>query len=327
MTETYFSTLPVNSLPEGIATEAQLWDEIMKKMVYSSPSQLFPLIKEIHGKSYPPGTVVTPLATEYSMEHSDSGTISSIRSDITVLIANRDIYPFECEINYNGTMVMRMYEYDTHIALSYSDCSSSKMELHYPHSAVLYLQDNKNIPEHLTCTLHLPDGTVCEYKVPTVKVQSYSLDDIKEKHLSILIPFLPLRFRKELQQKNISYENIRNRLTSFFNDTILMLREEVANGYVNSQSCETILFLLQKAFIRVTESKPALQKEVLTMTAPIIELEIDKYQERYNRMVHEREELEHQFTEKLAAKDQTIADKDMRIAELEKALAEKISNT
>ncbi len=77
MTTTFYSTLPVSGLPEGIATEAQLWDEIMKKMVYSAPTQLFPLIKEIHGKTYPPDTSVIPLATEYSVERVDSETISS----------------------------------------------------------------------------------------------------------------------------------------------------------------------------------------------------------------------------------------------------------
>ncbi len=319
MTKTYCSSLPINDLPEGIATEAHLWDEIMKKMVYSAPTQLFPLIEEIHGKTYPPSTSVVPLATEYSVEHIDSDTISSIRSDITVLIAGRDIYHFECEIDFDGTMIMRMYEYDTHIALSYPNYSGSKMELHYPHSAVLYLQNNKNIPEYLTCTLHLPDDTVCEYRVPTLKVQSYSLDEIKTKHLSILIPFLPLRFRKVIQKKNISYENIANRLTSFLEETILILREEATSGFVSNEYCETILFLLQKSLIRVTQARPDLQKEVLRMTAPILELEIDKYQKRYHEDLEKITALE----KELASSKQTIVDRDKRIAELEKELAEK----
>ncbi len=333
MTKTFYSTLPVSGLPKGIATEAQLWDEIMKKMVYSAPTQLFPLIKEIHGKTYPPDTPVVPLATEYSVERVDSGTISSIRSDITVLIAARDIYHFECEIGFDGTMVMRMYEYDTHIALSYPIYSGSKLELNYPRSAVLYLQNNKNIPEYLTCTLHLPDDTVCEYRVPTLKVQSYSLEEIKSKHLSILIPFLPLRFRKEIQKENISYENIMNRLTSFLEEIILILREEVASGLISNECCETILFLLQKSLIRVTQPKPDLQKEVLRMTAPILELEIDKYQLEHKRLLQEVAERDQMLADKdqtIADKDQTIADKDQtiadnykRIAELERALAEK----
>ena len=39
-------------LPENLSTEAQLWDEILKKETFLMPEQLFPLIKEIYGKSY-----------------------------------------------------------------------------------------------------------------------------------------------------------------------------------------------------------------------------------------------------------------------------------
>ncbi len=326
MTQTYYSSLSVSGLPNGIKTEAQLWDEIMKKMVYSIPEQLFPLIEEIHKKSYPPNTVITPLATEYSIQRVDTGTISSIRSDITVLIANRDIYHFECEIGYDGSMIVRMYEYDTHIALSYPPNLTSNMELNYPRSAVLYLQDNPGIPDTLTCTLHLPDNTVCEYKVPAVKVQSYTLEDIKSKHLYILIPFLPLRFRKEIQQKNISYENILNRLTSFAEESILILREATEHGWISSYCCETILSLLQKALIRVTEPKADLQKEVLHMTAPILELEIEKYQLEHKRLLQEVADRDKALAEKdqtIADNAKTIADNAKRIAELERALAEK----
>ena len=45
-------------LPENLTTEAQLWDEIMKKEAFLMPEQLLPLIKEVHGKTYPKGTEI-----------------------------------------------------------------------------------------------------------------------------------------------------------------------------------------------------------------------------------------------------------------------------
>ena len=39
-------------MPENLSTEAQLWDEIMKKETFLMPEQLFPLIKEVHGKAF-----------------------------------------------------------------------------------------------------------------------------------------------------------------------------------------------------------------------------------------------------------------------------------
>lgn len=40
-----------NGLPDEISTEAQLWDLIIKKITYTSPQLLFPLIYEIYGKN------------------------------------------------------------------------------------------------------------------------------------------------------------------------------------------------------------------------------------------------------------------------------------
>lgn len=185
-------------LPENLSTEAQLWDEIMKKETFLMPEQLLPLIKEVHGKTYERGTDIRPLATEFSVERSDTKKITSIRADITVIVAERDIYHFECEIHNDGTMVMRMFEYDVHIALSYRKEMSGEMVLQFPHSAVLYLQDNGNTPEELNCAIRFQDGGTYVYRVPVLKVQAYTIEEIKEKHLCVLIPFLPLRFRKRI---------------------------------------------------------------------------------------------------------------------------------
>lgn len=145
-----------DGLPEDLSTEAQLWDEILKKEAFVMSEQLFPLIREIHGKSYERGSTIRPLATEFSVERADTKRISSIRADITLLVCECDIYHFECQLEYDGTMVLRMFEYGAHVALSYpspttSGSGDSQMLLTFPHSAVLYLQDTRNTPNCLQC--------------------------------------------------------------------------------------------------------------------------------------------------------------------------------
>ena len=137
------------------------------------PEQLFPLIKEIHGKVYEKGTEISPLATEFSVQRSDTKEITSIRADITVLVDKKDIYHFECEIENDGTMVMRMFEYDVHIALSYSEIADE--------------------------------------------------EEIKEKHLCVLIPFLPLRFRKKMPPVKKNCSVTKEESTPFYEEIILLL--------------------------------------------------------------------------------------------------------
>ena len=290
-------------LPENLSTEAQLWDEIFKKEVFLIGEQLLPLIKEVYGKAYPRGVSIKPLATEYSVDRTESGKISSIRADITVIITGTDIYHFECEIEKDGTMVIRMLEYDIHIALSYAKTDETgNYNIHFPYSAVLYLQTNRTVPDTLNCQITFQDGSTHTYSVPVVKVQSYSLEEIHQKHLCVLIPFLPLRFRKALDSKK---GITKNELTDFFHQIIIMLDDEVENGYLTDRNRKTILSLLSKSLIRVFYKNDELLKEVMTLTEPILELEFEKV-----------ERLE---KEKAALQDENTTLQD-RCAKLEKEL-------
>lgn len=282
-------------LPENLSTEAQLWDEIMKKETFLMPEQLLPLIKEVHGKDYLKGTSIRPLATEFSVERSDTKEITSIRADITVIVAAKDIYHFECEIQNNGTMVMRMFEYDVHIALSYKQEKEQGMVLNFPYSAVLYLQENGNIPDELSCQIRFGDGGTYQYKVPTIKVQSYSLEEIKEKHLSVLIPFLPLRFRRKHAMRKKAPNVGKEELTSFYQQLILLLEEEVDAGYLSETNRNTIISLLNKSLIRVFYRNEDLLKEVVEMTEPILELEFEKYEKVIAKQARDLQEKDKQI--------------------------------
>lgn len=305
-------------LPENLSTEAQLWDEIMKKETFLMPEQLLPLIKEVHGKTYERGTDIRPLATEFSVERLDTKEITSIRADITVIVAERDIYHFECEIHNDGTMVMRMFEYDVHIALSYRKEMSGEMVLQFPHSAVLYLQDNGNTPEELNCAIRFQDGGTYVYRVPVLKVQAYTIEEIKEKHLCVLIPFLPLRFRKRISGRKKEQGVQKEELTSFYRQLILVLEEEVEAGYLSETNRNTIISLLGKSMIRVFYRNEALLKEVVEMTEPILELEFEKYE----KVIAEQARVLSEKDKTLSEKDKILSEKDNEIQELKKKISE-----
>lgn len=316
-------------LPESLSTEAQLWDEIMKKETFLMPEQLFPLIKEVHGKEYPRTANIRPLATEYSVERMDTREISSVRADITVLVEDKDIYHFECEMQKDGTMIIRMFEYDIHIAISYAQEHAGKYTIRFPHSAVLYLQNSDSMPDSLSCPVVFQDGSTHEYQVPVIKVQAYSLEEIQQKHLCVLIPFLPLRFRKFLPP---SVKKIQTgQLTDFYQQIILILEQEVADGYLTENNRKAILSLLNKSMIRVFYKDQSLLEEVITLTEPILELEFEKIERLKKELIAERDQREKELAAEREKTEKALAaEKERRKKELaaereskEKALASK----
>lgn len=194
----------VRELTPEVRRQYFLWDEIMKREIELYPRLILPVVKEIFHREYPEGGEVTLLSTEYTVSRvheSGEKLLHAIRSDLLLKIG-RELYHFECQIEKDGKMVFRMLEYDLHIALTHGKGGECPEEfaVSFPKSAVLYLGNEENVPEYESCVLHFQDGTEHLYKVPVLRVQGYSPEELEERHLNILMPFLPVRFRERIKK-------------------------------------------------------------------------------------------------------------------------------
>ncbi|MGN0412008.1 MAG: hypothetical protein ACI4FV_03145 [Lachnospiraceae bacterium] len=297
-----------NSATSTFSMEENIWDEIIKSITEKMPLQLLPLIEEVFHKHYPPGTTVKLLSTDHIVPTKDSTHhMSRISTDITILIQN-DIYHIECQMNHDKEMVVRMIEYDFHIALQHGimQDKSGIYTLQFPSSVVMYPGTNSQIPDKLLCNVLFPDGSTHQYSVPTVKVQTYSLEEIRTKHLTLFIPFMLLSFRPRLSSKQnpITLKE----LTDYVGELILILEAELHNGNLTVTQFLDYIKLINYSAVRVFHAHEQYQQEVYNMTKSILSLPSDKI-----------DELEDAIAEKdaaIAEKDATIADQGATIESL-----------
>lgn len=301
-----------NTKPDG----TKLWDEILKAIVDSMPEQLFPLFKEVYGKDYPKGSPTALLATESSTYQENTNAPPSSRlSDITLLVNCMDYYHLECQTHNEPEMVIRMVAYDLHFAMQHTTSkvkSSNEITMHFPHSLVIYLEKNQQIPSFLRCRIIFQDGSEHIYQVPTVKVQSYSLEEIHEKHLNVLIPYVLLRLRPKLKP-DVKHPLTKKELTEFVDKVIFILTDELNNGYLTRREFDDYINLFRFAADRIfkNEKHAKYREEVDRMTKPLIELP----SVREKRLRAENNALR-------AEKDAALAEKDAVLAENEAVLAE-----
>ena len=127
-------------------------------------------------------------------------------------------------------MLVRFFEYDTQIALDEGNIKGNVLTVTLPHSAVLFLRHHKSTPDTLKTRIITPGGT-SEYDIRVMKSQQYTLEEIFEKNLLLLIPFYifshETRFeqyekdeikRKALQEE---YEQIKNKLEELLNQGVI----------------------------------------------------------------------------------------------------------
>ena len=96
-------------------------------------------------------------------------------------------------------------------------------------------------------------------------------------------------------------------MLSSLQNSILILEQEVEEGYLTENKRKAILSLLSKSMIRVCYKDEKLLKEVLRLTEPILELEFEKV-----------ERLEREFEEKMAK--QVAEQVEKQVAERQKEL-------
>ena len=309
-------------LDPAVLDGTKLWDEILKAIVSAMPSQLFPLFKEVYGREYPKDTPIVVLGSETSSFQEDSnGPPGSTLMDIALLVAGTDYYHLECQMKNDNEMVIRMFAYDVRFAITHSKAvhqDTGEITLYFPHSMVIYPEKNDAVPDHLRCRVVFQDNSEHIYKVPTVKIQTYSLKEIKEKHLTMFIPYTILRLRPRIKA-NPKHPLTRKELTEFVEEAIFVLKEELSDGYLTELEYQDYVRLFYFAIDRVLRQHPQLREEAHQMTEPMIKLPSVIIKELQAELADKDAELADKDAE-LADKDAELADKDAEIKRLKELL-------
>ena len=315
---------------------SMLWDEILKAIVDAMPEQLFPLFKEVYGKEYPDGTPITLLATESSTyREAPNAPPGSRLSDIALLVNGTDYYHLECQMRNDREMVIRMVAYDLHFAMQYTIHEADEnggYTMHFPRSAVIYPEKNEKLPEYLRCRIIFQDETEHIYEIPTVRIQSYSLQEIHEKHLNLFIPYVLLRLRPKLDPER-KFPLEKKELTDFVDKVMIILENELEEGYLTQLEYDDYINLFRRAAEKILEIHADFRKEVDLMTKPMIELpsvlqkrlydEIDSLNANKKTLIADNEALAADRDALIADKDALAADRDALIADKDALIADK----
>ena len=200
------------------------YDDAFRTMLQECKTLIIPVVNEIFGTDYNEKVKIDFeeneifIYREEEMKKRITDSSFSITSEV-----QKKFYHLECQSTVNGSMVVRMFEYDSQIALKHREEEGNVLNLKFPESAVLYLRNNKNTPDSLKVNIETPGGNV-SYDIKTLKVKEYSLDEIFEKKLLFLIPFYIFTYESELEKINCSEERL-SRLIIEYNNIVERLEE------------------------------------------------------------------------------------------------------
>lgn len=192
-----------------------IFDDVFRTMLERMPGLIIPVINEVFHTTYGEDEKIEQYRNEH---HTASGEVIA---DSYIGIRDK-LYHAECQSTKDSRMSIRMIEYDFSMALEHAEKREDMYELNFPQSCVLYLRHDRTTPEQLQVKVNMPGGEHVIYRIPTVKVQEYTRDEIFQKKLLFFLPFYIMRYEKELagigkepaRLENLvkEYEGIRKRL-------------------------------------------------------------------------------------------------------------------
>lgn len=259
------------------------YDDVFRTLVNDLPRVTLKLINEMFSLSlsekYSGNEKVEQLLNESFLEQQDGEQNKRI-TDTRIRVYGHDIkqYHIECQSTPDGSITVRMFEYDSQIALQESTRSTQQLVVNYPNSGILFLRWTDETPDSILVTINTPGGTV-SYSIPSLKIGDYTVEDVIKKELYFLIPFYLFNYEKLIKRESNTKTRGKNKagLENIKRDYIRIkeyLVESCYNGLIDEYEMLTIRDMVKKVLNNLSKKAESVKKEVTDiMGGKILEYE------------------------------------------------------
>lgn len=238
-------------------------------------------------------------------------------TDSQIKIQNH-YYHLECESKSKDIIVLRMVEYDFETALSHQRKEQGEYFLDFPYSAVIFLRKAASIPEFMVVNVSFPDGQKVKYKLPSIKVQEYTKDEIFEKELYFFIPYYIMRYEKQISDIDKDEEKLK-KLVEDYEDIYERLSILEKNEVIQDDYLHNLIELTDMLIDVVAEEADNVRREVKYMGGRVLKLKSDKIVRKIQKGIDKGRRIGIRESEKRNFRLVTILLKEKKYDELEEA--------
>lgn len=230
-------------------SSATPYDDVYRTLVTDCPNLIIPVVNEVFQKNLPDNAKVIPLENVVFLYQPHSDQPKRITDSNLMIEASR--YHIECQSTIDNTMLIRIFEYDSQIALQDSTLMDNTLSVRFPNTAVMYLRHNSTTPDTMTVHIEVP-GDECSYEVPVMKTGTYTVDEIFEKKLYFLIPFHIFAYEHLLEECDKNEEKLKQ-LTCIYEDVINRLHECARKGLISEYVKCTIIDMAKQVLNHISQ--------------------------------------------------------------------------
>lgn len=247
------------------------YDDAFRTLLVKCPTLAIPLVNEVFHEKYKLWDKVDVFHNEFFI--GDRNQKERI-TDSYIGIGDKR-YHAECQSSTDGTIMVRIFEYDAQIAAENAGLEVGKATFTFPYSVLLYLRCSSKTPRTMQAAYRVPNGCI-SYEIPILKVPEYMADEILTKELYLIIPFHIFAYEKELEDMNGDPEKLEG-LLDIYRRFARVLQRKVEEGRLTEYERLVIRDMTVKVADNLAAKWTNVKKGVEDiMGGAILELEVDR---------------------------------------------------
>lgn len=259
------------------------------------------LINGLFHTDYPLDSKVTYNWTEFVDDK-----LKRILADTIITINGKYSYHLEAQIERDNTIVFRVFEYGFHHANRERMIEDGRYILPFPKPIVIYLYYEGNVPDEYELVLEFEEGKEgYSYKVPVMKLQDTSVEELNERKMIILVPFHILKLRKMIKDRKgnpLTEEDLSELKRIIHCDIIGSIRENQKAGNIAREDAVRLIRYVQQLWEYLQKHHKELEVCVdMTDQSFMTDVDIlcDEFEERIDAICAEYNQKVEEYNKKM----------------------------
>jgi len=263
----------------------QIYDKAFKRILTLSEKTVINLINGLFDTEYPTDSKIT-----YNWTEHEDKELKRTLADSILTINGRDSYHIEAQMTEDEEIVFRFIEYGFGHAYKNRTFVKGGERMVFPRPCILYLDEGKKdtIPDEYALTLLFEDQGEFTYKVPLVKLQNISVEELNEKKLIALLPFQLLKLRKNIENLRTK-ENLEEFQNFVINDIMKSIQRNGDVGNISRSDALDLIDLTKKLYMKIYSKYKELEEFTVRLYDQSMELASDKYEKTVEELEEELE--------------------------------------
>ncbi|MCD7885743.1 MAG: hypothetical protein LUI87_18945 [Lachnospiraceae bacterium] len=257
--------MPDNNHTAHSETDSQSptpYDDVARTLLNDCSTLILPVLNETFGEHYRGDEKITFAKNEHYINQQDGKADKRVTDSSFTVIGEKEPkkYLYEVQSTADSSMLVRIFEYATQVALDEGELVGNILEVTIPNCAVLFLRSTKNTPDKMTIKISASGGSL-SIDVFVMKSQKYELDEIFQKGLLFLLPFYIFSHEKYLEEYDKDQEKLAH-LEEEYVRIMNELDELQLQGKISAYTRKTIVEMSHKVLENLAKKYENVKKGV-----------------------------------------------------------------